>query len=150
VTVRVPIPRLNDTAESFSSRLLDVPGRRMDCLGCKVIEMCVRGLSTRSIDALLRDDDGELLLSRSTVSELSQKLSDEYEQLATSDLIELEHRRREKKLDKKSGLDYKLARKVRQVVWCLEFLHNFWVLTHCKGVRRIPKIFLVTYDKGQG
>jgi len=115
VTVRVPIPRLNDTAESFSSRLLDVPGRRTDCLGRMVIEMYVRGLSTRDIETLLRDEDDELLLSRSTVSELSQMLWDEYEQFAASDLSELEHLRREKKLDEKPSLDYELAGKVRQV-----------------------------------
>jgi len=115
VTVRVPIPRLNDTAESFSSRLLDVLRWRMECLGCMVIEMYVRGLSTRDIETLLRDEDCELLLSRSTVCELSQKLLDEYEQFAASNLSELEHLRREKKLGEKPSLDYELAGKVRQV-----------------------------------
>ena len=88
--MRAPIPRLRDTAEPFESRLLGSLGRRTDRLGRMVIEMYVRGLSTRDIEELLRDEDGELLLGRSAVSELSEKLWGEYEEFARADLSELE------------------------------------------------------------
>jgi transposase-like protein len=88
--VRVPIPRLRDTSEPFQSRLLGSLGRQTDRLGRMVIEMYVRGLSTRDIEALLRDEEGNLLLSRSAVSDLSAKLWEEYEQFAKADLSEHE------------------------------------------------------------
>jgi putative transposase len=59
-------------------------------LGRLVIEMYVRGLSTRDIEELLRDEEGELLLSRSAVSELCERLWGEYEAFAAADLSGLE------------------------------------------------------------
>jgi transposase-like protein len=54
------------------------------------IEMYARGLSTRDIEAVLKDDEGQLLLSKSSVSEVTEALWAEYEAFAKADLSELE------------------------------------------------------------
>lgn len=51
-----------------------------------VQEMYVRSLSTRDIEDLFRDIQGELLLSRSAVSEMTEALGDEYEAFGLRDL----------------------------------------------------------------
>jgi putative transposase len=53
------------------------------------VEMYARGLSTRDIEAAFRDrDTGKLLLSRTAVSEVTERLWAEYEAFATRDLAE--------------------------------------------------------------
>lgn len=55
----------------------------------KVLEMYVRGLSTRDIEDLFRDSSGQTLLSRSAVSVLTEDLWHEYEQFQKRDLSRL-------------------------------------------------------------
>lgn len=50
------------------------------------VEMYARGCSTRDVEEVLRDEDGSLLLSRSTVSKLSERLWEEYEEFCKQDL----------------------------------------------------------------
>ena len=52
--------------------------------------MYARGLSTRDIEEVLRDEDGSLLLSRSSISEVTEVLWAEYEAFSQADLSELE------------------------------------------------------------
>ena len=54
------------------------------------VEMYARGLSTRDIEALFADGDGRTLLSRSAVSEVTERLWAEYEAFASRDLAEFE------------------------------------------------------------
>ena len=49
---------------------------------------CTRGLSTRDIEAAFRDEDGRSLLSRTAVSDGTEKLWEEYEAFATRGLSE--------------------------------------------------------------
>ena len=88
-------PRVRETDEPFESRLL----ARIDGLEERIrrmaLEMYVRGLSTRDIrryfcGETLVDQDGEPLLSRSSVSRLTEALHDEYEAFAARDLSELD------------------------------------------------------------
>lgn len=87
---RIPIevPRVRDCAEPFESGLL----ARMDALEERVaemaLEMYVRGLSTRDIEETLVDENGDPLLSRSSVSRLSEVLYAEYEAFAARDLAD--------------------------------------------------------------
>jgi Transposase, Mutator family len=52
------------------------------------VEMYARGLSTRDIEAVFADVDGRSLLSRTAVSEITERLWAEYEAFASRDLSE--------------------------------------------------------------
>ena len=52
------------------------------------VEMYARGLSTRDVEAAFRDATGASLLSRTAVSEVTERLWQEYEAFATRDLSE--------------------------------------------------------------
>jgi hypothetical protein len=52
------------------------------------IEMFARGLSARDIEAAFRDDTGASVLSRTAVSQVTERLWQEYEAFATRDLSE--------------------------------------------------------------
>jgi putative transposase len=52
--------------------------------------MYARGLSTRDIEALFADEDGRSLLSRTAVSEVTERLWAQYEAFASRDLSEFE------------------------------------------------------------
>src|SRR5246127_5783732 len=52
--------------------------------------MYARGLLTRDIEALFADKNGASLLSRTAVSEITERLWAEYEAFATRDLSEFE------------------------------------------------------------
>lgn len=61
-------------------------GKRTSELERLVTEMYVRGLSTRDVEDLLRKENGELLLNRSSVSEITESLNEEYEKFIKRDL----------------------------------------------------------------
>src|SRR5262249_624734 len=54
------------------------------------VEMYARGLSTRDIEALFVDEDGRSLLSRTAVSEVTERLWAPYEGVARRDLSQVE------------------------------------------------------------
>jgi len=54
-----------------------------------VVEMFARGCSTRDIEALLATEQGEKLLSRTAVSEITEALWREYEEFVTRDLSDV-------------------------------------------------------------
>ncbi len=85
---RIPIevPQLRNTEEPYRSEILKLLGKRSSELERIVKEMYVRGLSTRDVEDLLRTEDGELLLSRSSVSEVTSSLNEEYEKFINRDL----------------------------------------------------------------
>lgn len=84
--LRLRKPRARQTQRPFESRLLE----RIDTLEQRLvtltIEMYTRGLSTRDIEETLVDQDGAPLLSRSSVSRLTEALFVEYEDFARGDL----------------------------------------------------------------
>lgn len=85
LTVRQP--RLRDTDEPFTSSLLDRLDRLEERLERMAVEMYVRGLSTRDIEATLTDEQtGEPLISRSQMSRMSEVLMEEYAAFAQRDL----------------------------------------------------------------
>ena len=53
------------------------------------IEMYARGLSTKDIETCSKDQEGRSLLSRTALSELTERLWAEYEAFATRDLSEI-------------------------------------------------------------
>ena len=61
-----------------------------EALEAMAIEMYARGLSTRDIEALFADETGKSLLSRTAVSEITERLWAEYEAFASRELSEFE------------------------------------------------------------
>jgi len=88
--LKVRRPRVRETDEPFESSLLARIEGLEQRLQQLALEMYVRGLSTRDIEETLTDQDGEPLLSRSSVSRLTEALHEEYEAFAVRDLSELD------------------------------------------------------------
>jgi len=80
------VPQVSDLGEPFRSRIREMIGGRSEMLENLAAEMFARGLSTRNIEALFSDEDGKSLLPRTAVSELTERLWEEYEAFATRDL----------------------------------------------------------------
>ena len=83
-------PQIADRAEPFRSRIRESVGGRTEALEAMAIEMYARGLSTRDIEAFFADETGKSLLSRTAVSEITERLWAEYEAFASRDLSEFE------------------------------------------------------------
>ncbi len=83
-------PQIAERAEPFRSRIREILGGRTEALEALAVEMYARGLSTRDIEALFADEAGKPLLSRSAVSEITERLWAEYEAFASRDLSEFE------------------------------------------------------------
>lgn len=83
-------PQVSDREEPFRSSIREQLSKRSAALEKLAVEMYARGLSTRDIEATFADEDGNSLLSRSAVSELTERLWAEYEAFATRDFSEYE------------------------------------------------------------
>lgn len=81
-------PQVSDRDEPFRSKIRAVLVGRSEELERLATEMYARGLSTRDIEDATRDAQGHALLSRSAVSEVTERLWQEYEAFATRDLSE--------------------------------------------------------------
>jgi putative transposase len=83
-------PQIANRAEPFRSRVRAALRGRTEELEHLAIEMYARGLSTRDIEAAFADEDGRSLLSRTAVSEVTERLWADYEAFASRDLSEFE------------------------------------------------------------
>jgi transposase-like protein len=81
-------PQIADRSEPFRSRIREAVRGRTEELEALAVEMYARGLSTRDIEAVFVDGDGRSLLSRTAVSEVTERLWAEYEAFAGRDLSE--------------------------------------------------------------
>src|SRR5947207_1427690 len=88
--VEYAAPQISDRAVPFRSRLREIIRGRSEELEALAVEMYARGLSTHDIEALFADEDGRSLLSRTAVSEITERLWAEYEAFASRDLSEFE------------------------------------------------------------
>ena len=88
--VEYAAPQICDRAVPFRSRLREIIRGRTEELEALAVEMYARGLSTRDIEALFADEDGRSLLSRTAVSEVTERLWTQYEAFASRDLSEFE------------------------------------------------------------
>ncbi|MDR7522005.1 MAG: transposase [Armatimonadota bacterium] len=80
------LPQVRQTPEPFQSKLLTFLRGHTDVLQRLVAEMDARGLSTRDIEDALRDGTGRCLVSASAVSELTDRLWEDYEAFTKRDL----------------------------------------------------------------
>jgi len=82
------VPQVADRAEPFVSRIrAGLTGRTAE-LEDLAVEMYARGLSTRDIEAAFQEAGGGSLLSRTAVSQVTERLWQEYEAFASRDLSE--------------------------------------------------------------
>src|SRR3989454_3821074 len=81
-------PEVADRPEPFVSRVRAGLAGRTAELERLAVEMYARGLSTRDVEAAFRDATGASLLSRTAVSQVTERLWEEYEAFATRDLSE--------------------------------------------------------------
>lgn len=86
--VEYSVPQVRGLEEPFRSRLRPELGKRTEALEHLAVEMYARGLSTRDIEAALCDDKGRSLLSRTAVSQVTERLWEEYEAFSSRDLSE--------------------------------------------------------------
>ncbi len=83
----IEIPRVRGTDENFDSKVLDALGEGSKDLKRVVTEMYARGLSTRDIEDILTDPEtGEVYLSKSSVSNITESLWKEYKEFKEQDL----------------------------------------------------------------
>ncbi|MCA1838649.1 MAG: IS256 family transposase, partial [Actinobacteria bacterium] len=78
----------------YRSKLVEFLGGNSEALERLVVEMYARRLSTRDVEECFRDaKTGELMISRSAVSEITERLWEEYRQFCERDLsgIEVEY-----------------------------------------------------------
>ena len=86
--LRVKLPQIRGREEPYRSSLWHHVARTSDVLQQLIIEMYVGGLSQRDIEYSLEQALGQFVLSKSTVSELTESLSEDYEAFRTRDLSE--------------------------------------------------------------
>jgi putative transposase len=84
--LRVQVPQIRGREEPYRSRLWSNVASTSDVLKRLIVEMYAGGMSQRDIEYGLEKALGQFVLSKSTVSELSDRLSQEYEAFRTRDL----------------------------------------------------------------
>ncbi len=84
--IPIRVPQVRDTAEPFRSTLMGFLEGNSDVLERLVMEMYARGMSTRDVEDAFRDVTGELVISRTAVSEITDQLWEQYEAFISRDL----------------------------------------------------------------
>ena len=74
--------------ETFRSEIRESLKGRTQALEDLAVELLARGLSMRDIEDAFKDESGRLLLSRTAVSEISERLWADYQEFADRDLSE--------------------------------------------------------------
>ncbi|MDI6892097.1 MAG: IS256 family transposase [Actinomycetota bacterium] len=88
--VRIELPQVRDNVEFFSSKLKEFFRGNTDCLEKLTAEMYARGLSTRDIEDALFEATGDMILSKSSVSRVTEILWEEFELFKERDLSSFE------------------------------------------------------------
>src|SRR5829696_2013033 len=88
--VDVAVPQVRGAAEPFRSSLMGFLDGNSEVLESLVNEMYARGLSTRDVEDAFRDATGELLISKSAASEITDRLWEDYQAFISRDLSDLE------------------------------------------------------------
>jgi putative transposase len=88
--IEVRVPQIRAGAEPYRSTLMGFLEGNSDVLERLITEMYARGLSTRDVEDAFRDATGELLISKSAVSEITDRLWKDYEAFCARDLSEIE------------------------------------------------------------
>ncbi len=91
--IDVAVPQVRGAGEPFRSSLMGFLDGNSEVLESLVNEMYARGLSTRDVEDAFRDATGELLISKSAVSEITDRLWEDYQAFISRDLsgVEIEY-----------------------------------------------------------
>jgi putative transposase len=84
--IPIQVPQVRDADGPFRSTLMGFLEGNSDVLERLVMEMYARGMSTRDVEDAFRDVTGELVISRSAVSEVTDALWEQYETFTSRDL----------------------------------------------------------------
>jgi transposase-like protein len=84
--LRVQVPQIRGREEPYRSQLWSQVAKTSDVLKRLIVELYAGGLSQRDIEYSLEKALGQFVLSKSTVSELTDSLSQEYEAFRSRDL----------------------------------------------------------------
>jgi putative transposase len=84
--LRVKLPQIRGREDPYRSQLWGQVATTSEVLKRLIVEMYVGGMSQRDIEYSLESAVGQFVLSKSTVSELTDTLSQEYEAWRTRDL----------------------------------------------------------------
>lgn len=88
--IPIAVPQVRGTDKPLHSQLREQLGDRTETLKQLAVESYVRGLSTRDVEDTLRTATGDLLLSRSGVSEVTEELWADYQEFQQRSLAEFE------------------------------------------------------------
>jgi putative transposase len=88
--IEVAVPQVRAAAGPFRSSLMSFLDGNSEVLERLVTEMYARGLSTRDVEDAFRDATGELLISKSAVSEITDRLWEQYQSFIARDLSEVD------------------------------------------------------------
>jgi putative transposase len=87
--IEVAVPQVRGAGEPFRSSLMSFLDGNSEVLESLVNEMYARGLSVRDVEDAFRDSTGELLISKSAVSEITDRLWADYQDFVARDLSEV-------------------------------------------------------------
>jgi transposase-like protein len=87
--VDVRVPQVRDAGETYRSNLMTFLDGNSDVLERLVTEMYARGLSTRDVEDAFRDATGEMLISKSAVSQITDQLWEDYRAFIARDLSDV-------------------------------------------------------------
>jgi len=85
----VAVPQVRGAGQPFRSLLMSFLDGNSEVLERLVGEMYARGLSTRDVEDAFRDATGELLISKSAVSEITDRLWEDYQAFISRDLSDI-------------------------------------------------------------
>ncbi len=88
--IGVRLPQVRGAGEPFRSGLMTFLEGNSEVLDRLVTEMYARGLSTRDVEDAFRDATGELLISKSAVSQITDQLWEDYSAFIARDLSDVE------------------------------------------------------------
>ena len=85
----VAVPQVRGAGQPFRSSLMSFLDGNSEVLERLVSEMYARGLSTRDVEDAFRDATGQTLISKSAVSEITDRLWADYQAFVSRDLSEI-------------------------------------------------------------
>ena len=85
-TIAYSAPQIAGRDDPFRSEIRPHLKGNSEALEDLAVELFARGLSVRDLGDMFRNDKGELLLSRTAVSEIGERLWQDYLEFATRDL----------------------------------------------------------------
>lgn len=88
MTLRVP--QVHDAGSTYRPQLLDFLEDHTDVLERLVVEMGARGLSTRDVEDCFKDATGDLVISKTAVSEITDQLWEDYQAFCSRDLSDID------------------------------------------------------------